>query len=151
MKRNLIGFTDTDNKRINYASQREFERAVNDFGPGMKVNIIIETYRRKRSLSQNNLLHFYFGLIAEETGETLPRIKEMMKMMFGVKEPMLDKDDNEIVDKETGDIQYNLKSTADYTTEEMSIFVDQIIKWSFDFLGMTLPSPDDARNNNLKI
>lgn len=151
MKRNLIGFIDTDNKRINYASQREFERAMSDFGPGAKVNIIIETYRRKRSPSQNNLLHMYLGIIADYTGQDIQTIKDICKMQFGIKEPMLDKNGEEIVDKDTGELMDVFKSSRDYNTAEMTEFINNIVDWGVLTFHLTFPDPEDLRNNNLKI
>ena len=148
MKRNLIGFIDTDNKRINYSSQREFERAMNDFGPGTKVNIIISKYRRKRSLGQNNLFHWYCDIIAKDIGYDFDEFKREMKSKYGVWEDMLDREGNPVVDEDTGETMRFLKSISDYDTLETSILIEGTIRTAV-FLGIILPDPNDLRINNI--
>lgn len=151
MKRNLVVFSDPENSCLKPISMREFKRILEDFGQGTKLSVTIENFKRTRSISQNNLLHLYIGEIAKDTGEEPSRIKEMLKMMFGFKEPMMDRDGHEICDESSGDIILLYKSTADYSKEEMGEFIDKIVHWSAEFLGLILPNPDDLKNNNIKM
>lgn len=143
-------FTSEDCTSLIPASLSEFKRHLRDFGPQVKVTVTIETYRRKRSLSQNNLLHKYLSKMGEEIGYELSEVKDLMKLKFGIMVPVLDKQGNEVFDPETGEIQERFKSTSDYSTSEMTIFIDKIRQFSAEVLGVILPSPDDLRNNNLQ-
>lgn len=152
MKRSLIVFSDPENSCLKPISMREFKRILDDFGQGAKLSMTLENYRRKRSLSQNNLLHLYLGVIENETGESSKRLKEIFKMQYGVKEPLLDKNGKEMVDEYTGEIQKYFVSTADYTTEQMSAFIEKIIRWTYEFYpDIILPDPEDAKNNNIRM
>lgn len=143
-------FTSEDCASLVPASVSEFKRHIGDFGPQVKLTVTIENYKRTRSLSQNNLLHKYLSKMGEEIGYELSEVKDLMKLKFGVMVPILDKQGNEVFDPDTGELQERFKSTSDYTTSEMTIFIDKIRQFSAEVLGVILPSPDDLRNNNLK-
>lgn len=149
MKRNIIAFADVENNRLNPLSQRDFKRALADFGQGTKLTVTLENYRRKRSLSQNNLLHKYFTIMAEECGQGMEEIKMIMKMKFGPVEAITDRDGEEMHDEE-GEVITKLKSSADYSTKEMTDFIENVRDWSVQFLNCYLPEPEELRNNNLK-
>lgn len=151
MKRSLIVFSDPENSCLKPISMREFKRILDDFGQGTKLTLSLENYKRTRSLPQNNLLHLYIGEIAKDTGEDSARIKEMLKMMFGVKEEMRDRDGHEVYNEQTGEAISVWKSTSEYTTDEMAEFIDNVQKWSSDFLGLILPDPEEMRNFKIKM
>ena len=151
MKRNLIAFTDPDGNWLNFASTSDFKRAIKDFGEGVKLSITLEKWRPKRSPSQNNLLHMYLNIISEYTGQDIQTIKDVCKLQFGIREAMLNKDGEEIVDQDTGEIVGVFKSTSEYTTLEMTIFIDELIKWGVSTFHLSFPDPEDLRNNSTHV
>jgi len=150
MKRNLVMFTSEDCTSLVPASVSEFKRYIADFGPQVKVTVTIENYKRTRSLSQNNLLHKYLSKMGEEIGYELSEVKDLMKLKFGIMEPVKDRNGNEVYDPETGEIQERFKSTSDYTTEEMTMFIDKIRQFSHEVLGCYLPTPEELKQYNLQ-
>lgn len=150
MKRNLLVFSDTDNWTIKPFSNRDFRRILKDFGNGTKLVMTLENYQRTRSLGQNNLLHWYSSIIAKEIGEDRHALKQELKSRYGVWEERLDRNGEPLVDEETGEILMKLKSTSRYTKEEMSELIDGTLRLATK-LGIVLPDPEDAKNNNHKI
>jgi hypothetical protein len=59
-------------------------------------------------------------------------IDTMMKLNFWF---------DKIIDIETGEVQKVPKFKHKMNKEEMSIFIDKIIKWSAEFLQLVIPSP----------
>jgi len=55
-----------------------------------------------------------------------------------------DKHGNEI--HENGDIQFKVRDTSDLSKVEMMNFVDQIYRWSLEFLNVTLPAPNEQQS-----
>lgn len=149
MKRNLVMFTSEDCTSLIPASVSEFKRHIGDFGPQVKVTVTIENYKRTRSLGQNNLLHKYLTKMGEEIGYDLNEMKDLMKLKFGVMEPVVDKNGNEVYDPETGELQEKQKSTADYKTDEMTVFIDKIRQFSHEVLGCYLPTVEEMKQFNL--
>lgn len=147
MKKSLVAFK--NGRKLDPVSMTEWNRLMDLFEDGIKVTVTIENFKRKRSLSQNNYLHFIIQIIADETGEETDRLKEAFKARFGLAEDITDKSGNILCD-EQGEVLQRLKSTSDYTTSEMTDFIDKIRLWAQDFLSINTPDPDVYRNYNIK-
>ena len=94
--------------------------------------VTISAYRKKRTLEQNSLFHALAGELADQTGESPARMKEILKAECGLW----------AVSKITGK-EYP-KSTTEYSTAEMTDFCDRI--WSFAAEhGFTLRLPGEER------
>lgn len=94
----------------------------------------IKRLQSKRSLSQNALLHKWFGVIADETGDTPDGVKDDLKQMF------LPKVERE--SRITGEVSMGPKRTRDLTKEEMRDFMTRIEAWAATW-GIALPHPEN--------
>ncbi len=119
------------------------------YDPGDRVIMVIKTFYRERSKKQNNVMHWYFGAIAKETGHTLQEIKDMMKTKF-LQEPMKDGRGNEVVDSDTGEIEMIVLSTRKLPTVRAVEFCEQVRDWARRVLNLELPVPDSNWKLNFK-
>ena len=94
----------------------------------------------QRSLSQNSYLHVLISYFACQTGNTAEWVKrEYYKKLVN---PSLFIRERE--DPFMGKVKY-LRSSADLTTEEMSLSIDRFRSWASESAGIYLPSPDEGR------
>lgn len=112
------------------------------FADGSKVTVEIKSRRKPRSLPQNNLFHAYCGIIAEETGNSSEVVKSTLKAMF-CKKPMLDGDENEIVNRESGEVLYYIQDTRDMSTIEMAGLTENTRLFAAEWFGIILPLPEE--------
>lgn len=148
MKKSLVAFK--NGRKLEPVSMVDWDRVMDAFDDGIKVTVTVENFKRKRSLSQNNYLHFAIQMIAEETGEEMELLKDALKARFGLREAITSKSGEELCD-ENGEVLERLKSTSDYTTSEMSDFIDKIRMWALEFLNINIPDADTYRNYNIKL
>jgi hypothetical protein len=104
--------------------------------------ITITKYKKKRSIEQNAVLHWYINDIAKETGMNPEIIKEALKMKF-LTTTMLDGDGEPLCDKQTGEVLTYVRSTTDLNTVEFMTFLEEIRLWSQEFLNLYLPLPNE--------
>ena len=97
--------------------------------------ITIKAHKMTRSLQQNKLYHSIVDQIRMETGNTKDAIKVHCQTEF------LDTRIEEVAKKQ----RLVLKSTTKLNTKEMSIFLDDVIAWVENDLGITLNLPDNWR------
>lgn len=94
----------------------------------------------QRSLNQNAYLHVLISYFACQTGNTAEWVKrEYYKKLVN---PSLFIRERE--DPFMGKVKY-LRSSADLTTEEMSLSIDRFRSWASESAGIYLPSPDEGR------
>ena len=106
-------------------------------GRGKVAVVRVEEYKPARSLSQNAVLHQWFGEIAEHTGHSAEEIKQILKNEYGVQT---------FCTFELNRYYYIRQSTAKYTREEMATFMDRVQAWAADFgITLTQPIPDHQR------
>lgn len=103
---------------------------------------IVELTEKKpqRTTSQNKYLHSLLGYLALETGNTLEWVKQ--KYYKALVNP-----DTFIRTKEDaymGKVKY-LRSSADLTTEEMTLTIERLRNWASSEAGIYLPSADEHR------
>ena len=100
------------------------------------ANIEIKVLRETRTLSQNNYLHVVISLAAINYGYTKKECKELFKKRFNwVYEKFGDK---------------FLMETSKMTTDELSLFIDQIrTHCSMD--GCYIPTADEYKFNWIEI
>jgi hypothetical protein len=98
--------------------------------------------RKQRSLPQNA---YYWGVICDmvkqglyEAGyrsvKTSDNAHEVMKNLFLKKR---------IVNEDTGEVIETIGSTASLTTEAFIIYVEEIIQWAAEYLGIEIPLPNE--------
>lgn len=133
-----IDLSNPDKPKIIFNSVKAFNSDLMDFKNGSKVWVEVRTYSPQRSLSQNSYLHVIFGIIAEEIGIELEEAKWLLKEKF-LRVPLTDKHGNEV--HENGEIQFRVRDTSELSKVDMMNFVDQIYRWSLEFLSVDLPKP----------
>ncbi len=119
------------------------------FESGAKVTVEVKTRRKPRNLDQNAYLHMCLQMIADETGNSLEVVKTTVKAMYA-KKPMLDKDDEPIYDKNTGEPAMYIQDTRDMSTTECFTFTENVRMFAIDFCGLVLPDPLQQIDLNLK-
>ena len=133
---------------------------------GKRVVITIEKQKSSRSLQQNSLYWVYIDILSQELGHSKDEMHELVKYKFlklkrfisvvNGKSVILALEDGIYVDVSTGEIHdiekvepYDkIGSTATLTKSEFIDFVDNLITWAKDFLGITLPSPEEQQTIN---
>lgn len=94
--------------------------------------------RPKRSLSQNNYLHLILSYFASQTGNTLDWVKsQYYKKTCNYDLFVAEKDDRYL-----GKVRY-IRSSADLTTDEMTLSIERFRRWALVEAGIDLP---DATN-----
>jgi len=117
----------------NEQSWRVVLKLINALNLEHEWDITIERHKKKRSLGQNALMHKYFEIIADETGNSAPDIKEAYRDMFLGKVPVVLGTEERLAGR----------STTALTTKEMSEFLEKILAHAGSELGIVLPLPDD--------
>lgn len=101
-------------------------------------------YTNPRSLSQNALLHVWFGTMSEHFSKKVDTNAEQMKALMKYK--FLGTEDV-VVGKTV--IEGQLRQTSRLTKGEMTQFMDQIHEWAADH-GVNLPIPQDSEYMKLR-
>ena len=98
-------------------------------------NVIINQYREKRSISQNNLYWLWLTCIEQETGND----RKYLHIFFAKKYlPITEtKVFNEII--------YDRTSTQDLNTLSFKHYLDKIQIYSNTDIGIELPNPEDEK------
>lgn len=109
-------------------------RCSNLLDKGAVVEVTEKTFRTK---NQNSYLHLLIGVVAMETGNTLAYCKEWYFKRLCNRDLFITTKQ----DKYSGNIEL-VRSSADLTTEEMSIAIDRFKRWGLDN-GFYMPSPGD--------
>ena len=102
---------------------------------GDEAVISIKPHKMTRSGQQNNLYHAIVDQVRVETGNTKKAIKVHCQSEF------LESRIEEVAKKQ----RVVLKSTTELNTKEMSVFLDDVIAWVENDLGITLNLVDDWR------
>lgn len=93
--------------------------------------------RKKRSISQNSYLHLLFSWFALETGYTSEEVKQEIFKKIVNPSTFYDGEFGELIKIE------RWRSTADLTTDEMTLCIDKFRDYSSKEAGIYLPEPDD--------
>lgn len=99
--------------------------------------VLIEPHRKKRTLSQNNLMWAWLEqvaqLIHEDTGTDKDDIHEFFKLKFLPVRTIT----------VHGETRHIPGSTTKLSTAEMMAYMDKINAWATSELGLILPTPED--------
>jgi hypothetical protein len=133
---------------------------------GKRIVVTIEKQKSSRSLQQNKLYWVYIDILSKELGHSKDEMHELVKYKFlklkrfisvvNGKSVILALEDGIYVDLSTGEIHdiekvepYDkIGSTTSLTKSEFIDFIDNLITWAKDFLGITLPSPEEQQTIN---
>jgi hypothetical protein len=102
---------------------------------GDEAVISIKPHKMTRTGKQNNLYHAIVDQIRVETGNTKKAIKVHCQSEF------LESRIEEVAKKQ----RVVLKSSKELNTKEMSVFIDEVISWAENDIGLELNLPDDWR------
>jgi hypothetical protein len=108
---------------------------------GKQIVIKIEKAKKKRSTQQNR---FYYGVIIpivqnclKEAGHIMTNesTHDLIKLKF-LKEALF-------VNEETGEVIERIKSTTELSTSQFMDLLAEINNFTFEYFGVSLPSPTD--------
>ena len=102
---------------------------------GDEAVISIKPHKMTRTGRQNNLYHAIVDQIRVETGNTKEAIKVHCQSEF------LESRIEEVAKKQ----RVVLKSSKELNTKEMGVFIDEVISWAENDIGLKLNLPDDWR------
>ena len=102
---------------------------------GNEAIISIEPNKMTRTGRQNNLYHAIVDQVRVETGNTKEAIKVHCQSEF------LESRIEEVAKKQ----RVVLKSSKKLNTKEMGVFIDEVISWAENDIGLKLNLPDDWR------
>jgi hypothetical protein len=114
---------------------------------GKQIVIKIEKAKKKRSTQQNR---FYYGVIIpivqnclKEAGHIMTNesTHDLIKLKF-LKETLF-------VNEETGEVIERIKSTTELSTSQFMDLLAEINNFTFEYFGVSLPSPTDDLTLNL--
>ena len=97
--------------------------------------ISIKPNKMTRTGQQNKLYHSIVDQIRIETGNTKRAIKIYCQSEFLETR----------VEEVAGKSKVVLKSTTELTTKEMGVYIDEVITWAENDLGISLNLPDEWR------
>jgi hypothetical protein len=149
VKKQILAYVNEDASGWRVQNKELFLNFLKDFGAGTKLKLTLEKYHPQRSLKQNNALHLWLDLIAEDCGLPMAKMKEILAFKF-LQRPALDKDGEMMVDMETGEVQMYIPSTADLDKKEMARFMDEIWLWTLYNRGFELPKFDENYKINFQ-
>ena len=115
---------------------------------GKQIIIKIEKAKKKRSTQQNR---FYYGVIIpivqnclKEAGHVMTNenTHDLIKLKF-LKETLF-------VNEDTGEVIERIKSTTELSTSQFMNLLAEINNFTFEYFGVSLPSPNDDLTLNLE-
>jgi|SRR5690554_5555344 len=126
------------------SNELDKNRAVEKFKYLINKRKIIELKEKRkiRSLSQNNYLHLILSWYALEMGESLKYTKEEIFK----KEVNPDIFYYDFINRKTGEMRKELRSSALLNTKEMTTAIDRFRNFASINFGIYLPEPIDLVN-----
>lgn len=123
--------------RKNEEKQKIFQDAVGEFyqkhPKADKAQVVIKEYKINRSTAQNNLLHMWIGIVAQELGYTRDAMKTILVEKFlGYEE----------VTTKSNKVIKTLRSTSKLKVDEFTEFLAEIDMFMAEW-SITLPHPED--------
>ena len=110
-------------------NKRYFTEELKGF-EGKEVVIKIEERSPNRSKEQNSLFWKWIGIISNETGYTKEETKELISYKFLARDEIDHNNNTKVF----------IKGTSTLTRKEFSTFMNEIMFWANDTLGINLPS-----------
>lgn len=108
-----------------------------------KKKCVVDLTEKKpqRTLSQNAYLHAALGYFGLQVGYTIEEVKTWYFKETCNPELFV----RTKTDAITGETRKALRSSADLTTDEMTIAIERFRNWSADKAGIYIPSPEEYR------
>lgn len=109
-------------------NHRNYENAMTAYNDS-EVVLTISKPSKSRTIPQNDYLWAVpYKMIADETGSDTESVHHAMRDMFL---------------KEEGGTIAKVSSTTKLTTIQFNEYVDNIIRWAAEFLGLFIPLPNE--------
>jgi hypothetical protein len=107
---------------------------------------VVITFSKPKKSRSNNQNSFYWGVVLpliqngllDATGELRSYDNIHYKILLPLFAPT-----NEIVNKDTGECIVERLTSSDLTTTQFCEYILEIQKWSAEFLGIDIPSPNE--------
>lgn len=107
---------------------------------------VVITFSKPKKARSNNQNRYYWGLVLpliqngllDVTGELRSYDNIHYKILLPLFAPT-----NEIVNKDTGECIVERLTSSDLTTTQFCEYIIEIQKWSAEFLGIDIPSPNE--------
>jgi hypothetical protein len=100
---------------------------------GKAVDLVLEKHKTTRSNQQSRYLNgVVYKIIADELGYSRDQVHDLLRYKFLRKE-----------DGRTPGL-YTITSTAKLSKDEFSEYIEEIKKFSMEFLNCYIPSPDEV-------
>jgi len=107
---------------------------------------VVITFTKPKKNRSNNQNRYYWGLVLpliqngllDATGELRSYDNIHYKILLPLFAPT-----NEIINKETGECIVERLTSSDLTTTQFCEYILEIQKWSAEFLGIDIPSPNE--------
>lgn len=108
-----------------------------------KKRCIVDLTEKKpqRTMRQNAYLHACLGYFGLQFGYTTEEVKQW----YFKEECNSDLFVREISDRISGDRRVRLRSSADLTTDEMTLAIERFRDWAAQEAGVYIPSPEEHR------
>lgn len=134
-KRKHILYAKIEDNRFKWEKEFDIKNLPGKLKDYERLKITFEKYKPMKSLKQLGYLHggvlpFMEKELYNDTGLDKKDWRREVKERFGL--GGYDKSGN----------FKQLKSLADYNEEEMSLFIQKIINWVFDFFQISVPPPN---------
>lgn len=118
------------------------KEAVESF-EGKEIEVTIQRKRKHRSNPQNA---FYWGVVLPIVQEGLKdatgEVRDMNSIHYQIILPLV-APKREILNKQTGEVITETMTSSEMTTTEFMEFILSIQQWAAEFLGVTIPDPNE--------
>ena len=118
------------------------KEAIKSF-EGKEIEITIQKKKKLRSNPQNS---FYWGVVLPILQEGLKdatgEIRDFNSIHYQIIIPLL-APTRDVLNTETGQVITEHITSSEMTTSEFMDFIVSIQKWGADFLGITIPDPNE--------
>lgn len=140
--RELTTYGNIRSGRLHISYRDRFDEAVSTW-PDCRIILTVKKIYNTRSNQQNAYLH---GVIIPEVQRglieagysanevTLDAVKDLLKYRFAKKE---------IVNTTTGETIELIQATHEMSTAEMTDFIEEVRRFSSEYLGVYIPSPNE--------
>ena len=108
-----------------------------------KKRCVVDLTEKKpqRTARQNGYLHAALGYFGMQFGYSSEEVKQWYFKETCNRELFV----REIRDRFTGESRIKLRSSADLSTEEMTLAIERFRDWAAQVAGVYIPSPDEHR------
>lgn len=108
---------------------------------GCIVEIIIRKKTKGRSVQQNR---YYWGIVLDIVKDGLTEVNgERYDLQSAHKEVKKHLNGFEVLDFENMKIEVEPESTADLPSEEFEALMEDLRRWAYEFLKVTIPLPNE--------